>query len=221
MGDGRQDRILVINPNSTDAVTEAIDEALEPLRFADGPRIDCVTMPEGPPGIECQRHVDGVSGPLCALVAREDNHTEAFVIACFGDPGLHAAREATHKPVIGIAEAAYASALQQGERFGVIAILENSVIRQRRYVRQLGLEARYAASLAIGLGVTALEGEGATRRMIETGRRLIEAHGADVLIMGCTGMARQRQALRQALGVPVIDPSQAGAAQAIAAVRLS
>ncbi len=210
----------MINPNATVAVTEAIDEALDPLRFADGPMLDCVTLPEGPPGIECQRHVDDVSAPLCALIAREGNKAAAFVVACFGDPGLQAAREVTAKPVIGIAEAAYASALQQGERFGVIAILENSVRRQRRYVRQLGLDARYADSLAVGLGVTALEGEAVTHRLIETGRRLIEDHGADVLIMGCTGMARHRLALRQALGVPVVDPSQAGAAQAIAAVSI-
>ena len=58
-------RIVVINPNSTQAVTDGIDEAMQPLRFADGPRIDCVTLAEGPPGIECQRHADAVVGPLC------------------------------------------------------------------------------------------------------------------------------------------------------------
>ena len=213
-------RILVINPNSTQAVTDSIDEALEPLRFANGPRLDCVTLTEGPPGIESQVLADGVIGPMCDLIRREDNRADAFVIACFGDPGLHAARETTPKPVVGIAEASYAAALQLGEKFGVIAILENSARRQRRYVRQLGLTARYADSLPIGLGVVELEENGVAERMIEVGKALVEDHGADVLILGCAGMARLRGPVERALGVPVIDPSQAAAAQAIAAIRL-
>lgn len=213
-------RIVVINPNSTQAVTDGIDEAVEPLRFADGPSIDCITLTEGPPGIECQRHADSVIGPLCDLITREDNSADAFVIACFGDPGLHSARETTAKPVIGIAESSYAAALQLGELFGVLAILENSARRQRRYVRQLGLADRYVGSLPVGLGVTQLEGEAVAERMIKVGRNLINRQGADVLIMGCAGMARHRAQLEHALGVPVIDPSQAGTVQAIAAVRL-
>ena len=63
-------RILVINPNSTEAVTRGIDEAVEPLRMAGGPAIDCVTLKEGPPGIETQQHVDGVVAPLLRLVRR-------------------------------------------------------------------------------------------------------------------------------------------------------
>lgn len=213
-------RIVVINPNSSQVVTDGIDEAMAPLRFADGPQIDCLTLAEGPPGIECQRHADSVVGPICDLIRREDNRADAFVIACFGDPGLQSARETTHKPVVGIAEASYAAALQLGEKFGVIAILENSASRQQRYVRQLGLGERYAASLPVGLGVTELEGDSVAERMISVGRKLIEDHGADVLILGCAGMARQREPVERSLGMPVIDPSQAAAAQAIAAVRL-
>ena len=218
-GNGAQ-RIVVINPNSTQACTDGIDEALEPLRFVDGPKLDCLTLAEGPPGIESQVTSDGVIGPICDTIRREDNRAAAFVIACFSDPGLHAAREITRKPVVGIAEASYAAAIQLGERFGVIAILENSAVRQRRYVRQLGLSTRYAESLPIGVGVVELETNGVAERMIEAGRALIEDHGADVLILGCAGMARQREPVERALGVPVIDPSQAAAAQAIAAVKL-
>jgi Asp/Glu/hydantoin racemase len=214
------DRVVVINPNSSQAVTDGIDAAMGPLRFADGPKIDCVTLSEGPPGIESQRDADSVVGPICDLIRREDNRADAFVIACFGDPGLHSARETTHKPVVGIGEASYSAALQLGEKFGVIAILENSVRRQQRYVRQLGLGERYAASVAVGLGVTELEGDHVTEHMIAVGRELIEDHGAAVLILGCAGMARQREPVERSLGVPVIDPSQAAVAQAIAAVRL-
>ena len=86
-------RILVINPNSTEAVTRGIDEAVEPLRMAGGPAIDCVTLKEGPPGIETQAHVESVVAPISATVKNRDNDCSAFVIACYSDPGLHAARE--------------------------------------------------------------------------------------------------------------------------------
>src|SRR6516225_3437211 len=80
--------IYVINPNSTEAVTAAIDEALEPLRSNDGPEIECVTLTEGPPGIESQRDVDSVVAPLLKRAAALENHAAAFVIACFSDPGV-------------------------------------------------------------------------------------------------------------------------------------
>ncbi|MBM3489193.1 MAG: Asp/Glu racemase [Alphaproteobacteria bacterium] len=214
-------RIVVINPNSTAAVTQGIEAALAPLRFADGPALDCLTLAEGPPGIECQRHVDGVIGPLCETIRREDNRADAFVIACFSDPGLLSARETTARLVFGISEAALASALTLGERFGIIAILPASVARHRRYIRQAGLEPRFAADLPVGLGVTALgEGQVVEDRLADIGRRLVAEHGADVVILGCAGMARYRPALEDRLGVPVVDLCQAAAALAIAAVRL-
>lgn len=221
MPEARRERIVVINPNSTEAVTDGIDRALAPLRFADGPRIECRTLSEGPPGIETQRHVDGVIGPLCGLIEREDNAADAFVIACFSDPGLHSARETTKRPVLGISEAAITTALSLGERFGIIAILPASVSRHRRYIRQLGLMDRFAADLPLGVGVTGLgAGQEVEDRMATVGRRLVDEHEADVVIMGCAGMAQYREALEDRLGVPVIDPSQAAVAQAIGAVRL-
>ena len=99
----RRRRILVINPNSNTLVTRGINEALEPFRFDTGPEIACVTLAEGPIGIETQAHVDGVAMPLRALVAKTDN-ADAFVIACYSDPGLAVCREATRKPVFGINE---------------------------------------------------------------------------------------------------------------------
>ena len=83
------DRIVVINPNSTEAVTAAMDRALEPLRIEGGPEIVSVTNPAGPPGIECQAHVDDVSRDVRGIVRAHDNDAAAFVIACFSDPGIH------------------------------------------------------------------------------------------------------------------------------------
>jgi allantoin racemase len=213
------DRIVVINPNCTQAVTDAIDAALDPWRMQGGPAIECVTLAEGPPGIETQAHVEQVVIPLCELVrARAD--ARAFVIACFSDPGLHAAREATRRPVLGIAECGLLTALTLGERFGIIAILRTSLPRHARYVRQLGLAGRFAGEVPVGLGVVELADAARTaERMVAAGARLRDDHGADVLVLGCAGMARYRRALEDALGVPVVDPTQAAVTMAIGRVR--
>jgi len=216
-----RERIVVVNPNSTAAVTAAIDQALEPLRLAGGPAIECLTLAEGPPGIETQAHVEQVVQPLCRLVRARAN-ASAFVIACFSDPGLFACREASDRPVLGIAECGLLTALTRGERFGILAILPTSLPRHLRYVRQMGLSARFAGDLPLGLGVVELsDAERTFARMAEVGARLRDRHGADVLVLGCAGMARYRAPLEQELRLPVIDPTQAAVTMAIGAVRLA
>ena len=115
-----------------------------------------MTLAEGPPGIETDRHIAQVAGPITATVEREQNQTSAFVIACFSDPGIHAAREASRVPVFGIGESGYATALTRGDRFGVISILSRSVARHRRQIASLGLLDRLGGDIAIELGVTEL-----------------------------------------------------------------
>jgi allantoin racemase len=210
------DRVIVINPNSTDVVTQAMDKALDPLRLVGGPQIESVTNPDGPPGIESQQHVDQVSAHICNIIKARDNDAGAFVIACFSDPGMFAAREVTAKPVFGIL-----AALSLGNRFGVIAILPQSIPRHIRYIRSLGLESRLAGDLAIGLGVTELADEDRTfSRMVQVGEALRDVKGADVLVMGCAGMARYRVSLEEELGIAVVDPAQAAVAMAIPAILL-
>jgi allantoin racemase len=215
------DRILVINPNSTVGVTRAIDDAVAPLRIAGGPEIDCLTLEEGPPGVESQIDADGVILPLCRVIRERDADVAAFVIACFSDPGLFSAREATAKPVLGIAECGILTALTLGQRFGVISILARSVPRHLRYIAAMGVGQRLAGDLPIGRGVTELADAGATlTRMIDVGRRLRDGHGAHVLVMGCAGMARYRADLEEAVQIPVVEPTQAAVAMAIGRVRL-
>jgi len=213
--------IVVINPNSTEAVTAAIDAAMAPLRLAGGPDIVCQTLHEGPPGIESQHDSDSVIEPLCRTVAAQDNAASAFVIACFSDPGLHSAREATARPVLGIAECGILTALTLGHRFGVISILKKSVSRHLRYIGAMGVGDRLAADLPIDLGVVELADAGTTMsRMKDVGTRLRDTHGADVLVMGCAGMARYRDELEAAIGVPVVEPTQAAVTMALGRVRL-
>ena len=215
-------RILVVNPNSTQAVTDGIDRALAPLRLAGGPTFECVTLAEGPPGIQSQRDVDGVVAPLGRLIAGRDKDCDAFVIACYSDPGLHSAREVTAKPVLGISECGVLTALTLGHRFGVIAILAASIPRHLRYLGAMGVVDRLAAELPVGLQVTELANETRTRqRMIDCGRRLVDEHGAHVIVMGCAGMAQYHGPLEDALGVPVVEPTQAAASMALTRVLLA
>jgi allantoin racemase len=216
-----RDRILVINPNSTVSVTRAIDDAMTPLRIPGGPEIACLTLDEGPPGVESQTDADVVIQPLCRLIREQEPRASAFVIACFSDPGLFSAREATGKPVLGIAECGILTALTLGHRFGVISILARSVPRHLRYIGAMGAAQRLAGDLPVGLGVTALgDARTALTRMIEVGHRLRDDCGADVLVMGCAGMARYRSDLEEAVRIPVVEPTQAAVSMAIGRVRL-
>jgi allantoin racemase len=213
--------IFVINPNSSETVTANIDEAMKPLRASDGPEIACVTLAEGPPAVESQRDVDSVPGPLLRMAARLENAAAAFVVACFSDPGMHSLREQSRQPVLGIAESGVLTALTLGQRFGVIAILPNSIPRHLRYFGAMGVMSRFAGDLPAGLRVHELADPGRTLdRMTEVGQTLRDEHGADVLVMGCAGMAPYREPLEKALGIPVVEPTQAAVTMAIGRVRL-
>ena len=214
-------RIRVVNPNSNEIVTAGLDKALEPLRFAGGPEIVCSTLAEGPFGIESQADAESVVMPLLRLI-ETDNSSDAFVIACFSDPGLHVCREGTPRPVFGIAECGVLAALARADRFGVIAIGQRSIRRHVRYMRQMGLMSRLAGERPLDMSVAeTASGEKTLDRMVEVGRELKERDGAAAVVMGCAGMARHRLALEQALGVPVIDPTQAAVTMAIGTVQLA
>src|ERR1700716_3305572 len=119
-------RIHVVNPNSNETVTRSLDAALDVLRFENGPEVVCSTLPEGPFGIETQVDVESVVMPLRRLI-EADNASDAFVIACYSDPGLHVCREGSSRPVFGIAECGVLTALARAGRFGVIAIGQRSI----------------------------------------------------------------------------------------------
>ena len=209
-------RILVLNPNSTQAVTEGIDTALGPLRLGGGPEFECATLAEGPPGIESDAHVTAVTAPIARFVASREDDADAFIIACFSDPGLTEARRATRRPVLGMAACGVFTAIGLGSRFGVISILEEAIPRHLRYYDALGIGSRLAGDRAAGIGVTGLADEPRTlERMTAVGRELRDEDGADVLVLGCAGMTRYRDRLESSLGTPVVDPVRAAAGMAI------
>jgi Asp/Glu/hydantoin racemase len=217
---GPEQAILVVNPNSSAAVTEVMERAAADLRRPDGPPIRCLTLAEGPPGIETDAQVRAVVAPLARLIRHLDGEAAAFVNACFSDPGLAELRRATETPVFGIAESAYRQASADGRHFGVISILEAAIPRHRRAVEDLGLASSLAGDRAIGLGVSALgdDPEATLTRLVEVGEQLRDRDGAEVIVLGCTGLSPHREALQRALGLPVIDPVRAAVEAAIDAL---
>ena len=167
-------RILVINPNSSLEVTAAIEAAVQPLRISGGPEIAVDYLPSGPLGIATQQDADSVVMPLADRMRADD--ADAFVLACFSDPGLHTSREAVAgRPVMGIAEWGLLRALTLGERFGIIALSPASVQRQQRYVRQMGLHDRYAGSWPVGVSAAETAGEDVRERLAEAGKNSDDA----------------------------------------------
>ncbi|EJA0166462.1 hypothetical protein MQB33_003530 [Salmonella enterica subsp. enterica serovar Sandiego] len=215
--------IYVINPNSLHSVTREIEHALSPLQFPGGPVIKCVTLAKGPAGIQTQRDVDSVAIPLCEQIIRctaqsnaQGAIASAFIIACFSDPGLYSARECTDKQVFGIAESGILTAMAMGQKFGVISILQTSIARHFRYFTAMGVTGRFAGDIAIGLSVDGLSDRDETfKRLNVAGAALRDKHSADVLVLGCAGMASYRKMLEETLDIPVVDPTQAAVTMAL------
>lgn len=208
-------RILVINPNSNAAVTKGIDDAIDEMRRADVLEIDCVTLEEGPFGIETDHDIESVVPLVSTLVAAKNNDYDAFVIACYSDPGLEESRQLSAKPVFGIHESAIALSSSYERRFGVLALGRESIQRHISYVRSLGMQGFHAGERPLNVSVDeAARDSGTLEKIVATARELIDEDGAETIILGCAGMAAHRRAAQEALGIPVIDPVQAAVTMA-------
>jgi Asp/Glu/hydantoin racemase len=209
-------KIFVLNPNCSQDVTDGIDAAMAPLRIPGGPQIQCMTLAEGPPGIQSQRDIDQLVSPLCRQAQSLEAEASAFVVACFSDPGLYSLREIVRVPVLGIAETGVLTALSLGHRFGVISILPASIPRHLRYFGAMGVSDRLAADLSIGMGVQELSDRSkAMARLVAVGCQLRDEHRADTVVLGCAGMAGMREELQREIGIPVVEPTQATVAVAL------
>jgi allantoin racemase len=199
-------RIRVVNPNTTESMTALIEVT---ARAVTGPGVtlDAVTPAMGPVSIES--HYDealAVPGLLAAIAEGERDGVAGYVVACFGDPGLDAARELAAGPVIGIAEAAMHAAMLIGRGFSVVTTLD------RTRGRAWDLAARYAPPgacrgvHACEIPVLALENDPTVlKRVVELSRLALARDGSDVIVLGCAGMADLCAAATAELGVPVID----------------
>jgi Asp/Glu/hydantoin racemase len=211
-------RILVINPNSSVSVTRSMEQCLDPVRSATAHTIDCTELSRSPPGIETDDHVAEVVPYLIDAVEEAD--ADAFVVACFSDPGIRLVRKKTDKPVVGIAEAAYLAALGLGDKFGIVSLGQSSIDRHLRYLKTLQIEGRLAGDRSIDMTVVELMAGDVVDTILKTARLLRDEDGAEVIILGCAGLGGYRAALEAELGLPVVDPVQAGAALACTSVDL-
>lgn len=209
-------RILVINPNSSTAVTAGLRQALDP--FEGSVHFDCVELPEGPATIFTEEDV-ARAGLGVAERIRRDSEADAYIIACFSDPGIDLARSITAKPVFGCQEAGILTALARADRFAIVALGPASVVRHMRKMRAMGVIGRLAGELDLG-GVSAEEAgrsDAVYSRTLTVGQELVRL-GAGALVPGCAGFAPRRAQLEDDLGIAVVDPVLAAAGMAIGAV---
>lgn len=210
------DRILVVNPNASVSCTQGIAAALAPLAAPGLPRFEVTRLEDGPPAIATWRDWYAVAEPLCRLVERE--RAAAYIVACVSDPGVEAVRLATDRPVLGLLRCAVAAALARADRFGIIAFLETSRPRQRRVLQAMGVEARLAGYEPLNLPMEVLTDPVAPRARLQQAARALVAQGAEVVVLGCAGMAGHLRAAEDAAGVPVVEPCQAAGTQALLSV---
>lgn len=198
-------RIKVINPNTTKSMTETIAAAARGVA-ASGTEIVAATSRSGAVSIE--GHYDEAMSVVGLVDEINERPTaDAYVIACFGDPGLLAAREIAASPVLGIAEAAMHAASFIATGFSIVTTLERTRIIAEHLVRNYGMERHCRRVRATDLPVLELENPESNARslILAECQRAITEDGSGAIVLGCAGMADLTRFLQDKLGVPVID----------------
>jgi allantoin racemase len=199
-------RIAILNPNTTAAFTARLAE-LGSAIAAPGSIVVARSPARGPASIEC--HADEAEAvlPLLDLIREEEAlGTGAFVIACFGDTGIEAAREIAAGPVVGMTEAALFAAALVAPWFSVITLPPRTIIHAERVVQRIGLGHRCRIR-AIDVAVddcVALD-ETLLQAMLAESRKALAEDRAEAIILGCAGLSALVEPMREALGVPVIE----------------
>jgi len=148
---------------------------------------------------------------------------DGFVVGCFGDPGLRAARELVDVPVVGPAEATVHTAAQVADRFAWLTVLDSTAPTSREQAREYGLADRCVSVRSVEVPVGSVDhgSDALVDRMVEVGRRAVEEDGAGVLFPGCMSLsfAQRHEEIRDRLGVPFLDPAAIALEQATAWAR--
>ncbi|MEK6443248.1 aspartate/glutamate racemase family protein [Pseudonocardia sp. T1-2H] len=199
--------ITIINPNTTESMTTTIGKCAAQVA-GPGTVVHAVTPSMGPASIES--HYDealAVPGLLAEIAAGERAGSDGYVVACFGDPGLDAARELARGPVVGIAEAAMRTACYLGRGFSVVTTLGRTIGRARDLAEIYGASRFLRNVRACEIGVLELEDPASDARRVitEECRRAVVEDAADAVVLGCAGMADLASQISDAVGVPVVD----------------
>ena len=216
-------QLLLINPNTTDSMTAAIGDAAR-AAASPGTRVHACQPTFGPASIEGHFDEAIAAAGVAEQVRLADPAPDAVVIACFGDPGLDAAREATDAPVLGIAEAAFHAAAMLATGFSVVTTMTRTCVIAERLLQRYGFERGCRGVHGTDIAVLALEAmTHDTLAQIEaTCRHALTADRSGAIVLGCAGMAALTRTLQQRLRVPVIDGVAAAVkfAEALAALGL-
>jgi allantoin racemase len=198
-------RITVINPNTSAELTATITAAAQAVAGA-GVTVAGVHPDVGVPSVESHAEEAIAAVGVLEQVRQHQAESDAFVIACFGDTGVAAAREVATCPVVGMTEAALQTACLVAHRFVVITLPARTIAHSDRVVRALGLEHRCTVT-AVDLPVAELV-EGSTHLLdafAEAAREAVCANRAEAVVLGCAGLADLVDPLTEKLGMPVID----------------
>lgn len=198
--------IMIINPNITDSMTATVVEGARPVAAA-GTQLVGATAARGVESVES--NVDEVWAALGVLEqvrAGEQAGADGYVIACFGDTGLPAARETARGPVVGMTEAALFTAALLAARFTIITLPSRSREQSHRVLRDTGLAHRCTVR-AIDVPVAEVA-EGSAHLLATVtaqARAAIDNDAAEAIVLGCAGLSDLVAPLSAALGLPVID----------------
>jgi allantoin racemase len=201
-------RLLVVNPNTSAEMTATI-RATAIAAAGPGVQVEAINPSRGPASVEGQ--FDEVVSAYCTLeaVLPIAHQYDGLVLACYGHhPVIGALREVLDQPVLGIMEASILHALPLGDRFGIVTSSPRWIPLLEEGVRALGVEGRCASVRSSGLAVldiAALSDDEVAARLCAEAKLAVEQDGADVLCLGCGGMAGLEQAVSAATGVPVVD----------------
>ena len=202
-------KILVINPNTSADMTATIAAAAQAAAQCDT-HVDVITNTAGPRSIEGFFDEILSTASLLEILIREEHNYDAFIIACFSaHPAVIAGKEAISKPVIGIFESSCLLACLLGSRFGIVTTSARWEPLLDEGVRQIGLESRCAGVISSGLSVLDLDEKSAQEvedMLLQASRKIVQEKGAEVLCLGCAGMAGLSEKLTCQLHIPVIDP---------------
>jgi len=198
-------RIRVINPNTTASMTTVIDACARAVA-GPGTIVESATSTMGPASIE-SHYDEALAAPgLLAEIARgESEGADGYVIACFGDPGLYAARELARGPVIGIAEAAMHAASHLGRGFSVVTTLARTAGQAVDLAERYGLQRFCRGVHGTDIPVLELENPAVREVIAQACRAAVAADGSEAIVLGCAGMADLCAYLTHETGVPVID----------------
>jgi allantoin racemase len=200
-------RILVINPVGTSRWDAADKKYLEKFARKDT-QVDVASLRRGPESIEDYRSIALVCPEMMRLAKKNARKYDAMLVNCFGDPCLEALRETVRVPVLGAGETSMLVATMMGQKFAVISPTESTVRHVERNVRRIGLNPAAYSIVPLNLPVLQLgKNRKATIRRIAKLAEKCLAEGAEVIVLGCTGLAYMSEEARKHIRAPLLEPA--------------